>query len=878
MQFTRRPRLNKILHSIFIICTLFSLGIPFQVFGKSEDVIQDRILLNSNTGFWVENKGQFNAAARYMMSGENERIWLSDDAIWVTLLGQKTHNISESTSNSFDSANSASQLSRGVNIKLTFEGSNSRTSIEPFDQLETHVSYFIGGNRDLWRTSLPGWQGIRYKDLYPGIDLVIYGGGGYADDLLLNWYLEVSDDSDLNNVSLSIEGPQAVGLVNHDIQLETTTGIYNLPLLEVHSKENKLVPVLFKDEQSREIFTLGSNRFTLNKPYSYANLPLRTREQIISSELAYSSYLGGSSRDKGLDIAVDDTGAAYVTGSTLSTDFPVTTGVIDDDEFGTEVLVVKMNPGGDSLAYATYIGGESDDSGNAIVVENGIAYVCGDTLSSDFPSRSVDKVNFDAFIVALNPTGTDLNYVTIIGDSEREFCNGVDVENGSAYITGVTYSEEFPGEGDKSRGNVYAVKIDRNGSMNYVRSFGGSRYDVGYDIVVNGGEAYITGQTWSPEFPASGYQDRGDAFISKLNRDGDLVFATLLGGFEEDLGYGVAVDSGGNSYITGLTSSANISYVTNSFSGIRDAFVAQYSPEGLFIKAVYIGGRNADVGNGILLDENGFIFVTGSTESDDFPIVGNALQSNLNGSYDAFLVQMEFESSENILYSTYLGGDSDDRGNALDVDTNADVYITGNTQSDNFPITAGAYNTSLNGDQDVFISKIVSIPLLPTATPETPSLDPTWTATVTPIPSQTPVPGLTTITSPTSPIAQPSITPETVVSSQITSPTSPIAQPSITPETDVSPQPTEEQTDTSAGLAKATRTPATETTDLNHESSQVITQMEVIGQTDSGSTKNIFFVIGLIGFFVFGLILVKILGLVIALWYFAIRNPEQDDE
>ena len=874
MQFTRKPRSNKVLYLILVVCTLFSWGIPFQVFGKSVETVQDRSLLRTNSGFWVENKGQFNAAARYMMRGENERIWLSDNAIWFTLLEQKTQNISESTSHSFDSTYSASQVSRGVNIKLSFEGANSRASIEPFNQLETRVSYFIGGNRDLWRTSLPGWQGIRYKDLYPGIDLVIYGGGGYADDLLLNWYLEVNDGGDINNVSLSIEGPQEVGFVDHDIELETTAGVYNLPLLEVHSKENHLDSVIIKDKQSREIIALGTHRFMVNKPYSNANQPLRARAQITSGSLAYSSYLGGSSRDSGLDIAVDDTGAAYVTGSTLSTDFPVTTGVIDVDEIGTEVFVVKMNPGGDSRAYATYIGGESDDSGNAIVVENGIAYVCGDTLSSDFPSRSVDKVNFDAFVLALNQTGTDLNYVTIISGSGREFCNGIAIESGIINVTGATYSVDFIGGGGDLNGDAYWAKLDGSGSISNITSFGGTSYDVGNGIAINAGEAYVTGLTRSSDFPStSGYHGNADAFITKFDRNGNLVFATLFGGVNEDIGYGVAVDAAGNSYITGLTYSANISLALNAFGGNRDAFVAHCDSSGALIKALYVGGSNLELGSDIALDHNGLVYITGSTDSDNFPITDGALQSNIGGSDDAFLVQLNPNLSERILYSTYLGGEGDDRGNALSLDSNKNIYISGNTRSSNFPVTAGVYNTSLNGDQDVFLAKIVSIPLLPTATPETPSLNPTWTVTVTPIPSQTPIPSATSITIPTSTIAQTSITPETDVSSQITSPTSPSAQTSITPETDVSSQPTGEQTDTSTGLVKATRTPTAETMDFDHESSSVITQMEVNGQTVSASTKNIFFVIGLIGVLVFGLILVKILGLVIALWFFVIRNP-----
>ena len=522
-------------------------------------------------------------------------------------------------------------------------------------------------------------------------------------------------------------------------------------------------------------------------------------------------------------------------------------------------------------------------------------------MSSDFPSRSVDKINFDAFIVALNQTGTDLNYVTIISGSGREFCNGIAIESGMVNITGATYSVDFIGGGGDLNGDAYWAKLDGSGSISYITSFGGTSYDVGNDIAINAGEAYVTGLTRSSDFPStSGYQGNADAFITKFDGNGNLVFATLFGGVDDEIGYGVAVEDAGNSYITGLTYSANISLALNAFGGNRDAFVAHCDSSGAFTKALYVGGSNSELGSDISLDHDGLVYITGSTDSDNFPITDGALQSNIGGSDDAFLVQFNPNLSESILYSTYLGGEGDDRGNALSLDSNKNIYISGNTQSSNFLVTTGAYSTSLNGNQDAFVSKIVKIPPLPTATPETPSLNPTWTVTVTPIPSQTLIPSSTSITSPTSPIAQTSITPETGVgpqitsptstiaqtsitpetgvSSQITSPTSPIAQTSITPETDVSPQPTGEQTDTSAGLAKVTRTPTVETTDFDHESSQVITQMEVTGQTASGSARNLFLVLGLIGPLVLGFILVKILGLVIALWYFVIRKPEQDDD
>jgi hypothetical protein len=389
--------------------------------------------------------------------------------------------------------------------------------------------------------------------------------------------------------------------------------------------------------------------------------------------LVYSTYLGGIDLDQGSGIAVDADGNAYVTGYTRSNNFPITAGAFQttfaDPAGSGNVFVTKINPTGTALVYSTYLGGSSDElfsaAGNGIALDSsGSAYVTGSTRSADFPItagafQSVHSGAFDnPFVTKLDPTGSTLIYSTFLGE-----------------------------------GLGRAIAVDVNGS------------------------AYITGTIQGPFPTTSGAVQRtsGGAFVTKLDPTGtSLIYSTLLGG-GRDGGEAIAVDAQGNAYVTGFTYSANFPTTPgafqptfgdaldppNRFGPDPDAFVTKLNPAGsAFVYSTYLGGNGSEFGRGIVVDGDGSAYVTGGTTSMNFPITPGAFQTTPGGTA-GFVTKLD-PSGMALVYSSYFGG----VGIAVDAAGNA--YLTGSTGSTNFPTTPGAFQPIFGGGGiDAFVAKIV---------------------------------------------------------------------------------------------------------------------------------------------------------------------------
>ena len=310
------------------------------------------------------------------------------------------------------------------------------------------------------------------------------------------------------------------------------------------------------------------------------------------NSLVYSTYLGGNDYDYGYGIAVDGSGSAYITGFTQSSDFP-TLDPYQPDQISQDAFVTKLSSDGNSLVYSTYMGGDSDDLGYGIALDSdGSAYITGNTYSTNFPTLDpyqTDQTGNDAFVTKLSSGGNSLGYSTYLGGSDDDRGYGIAVDAGdNAYVTGYTLSTDFPTENpyqtDQVSYDAFVTKLSSGGnSLVYSTYLGGNDYDFGYEIAVDaGGNAYITGSTYSTDFPTlDPYQtDQGDrdAFVTELSSGGNsLVYSTYLGGNDDDCGYGIAVDAGGNAYITGYTESTDFPtldpYQTD--QGGIDAFITK---------------------------------------------------------------------------------------------------------------------------------------------------------------------------------------------------------------------------------------------------------------------------------------------------------------
>jgi Beta-propeller repeat len=379
----------------------------------------------------------------------------------------------------------------------------------------------------------------------------------------------------------------------------------------------------------------------------------RSRALVIDPVLVYSSFLGGFDDDEGHSIAADAAGDLYLTGVTYST----TAG--DGD-----VFIRKIAPDGSAFLYNADIGGSDDDIGNGIAVDPlGSAYVGGRTASLDFPlanpfqNGNAGAVN--AFVLRLDPTGSTLIFSTYIGGSadDRGFAIALDTQ-GNVYLTGAESSVDFP--------------------------------------TSNG--AYQT-------------QNRGglDCFVVKFDSQGNGIFSTLIGGGSDDQAFSIAVDSQGNSYITGQTLSDSYPQANPSFQHSRhgglDAFVTEISADGTgLVYSTFAGGGGDDSGGGIAVDPAGNAYVVGTTASSDFPTTNGAYRTGYAGGASDIFVLAYTINGQNLLFSTLLGSHGTDEGNGIALDNADNVYITGDTDSDQYPVTSGAVQPNRKGGFDIVFS------------------------------------------------------------------------------------------------------------------------------------------------------------------------------
>jgi hypothetical protein len=472
-----------------------------------------------------------------------------------------------------------------------------------------------------------------------------------------------------------------------------------------------------------------------------------------SAAPAYSTLLGGSSSDVGYAVAVDRAGNTYVTGTTSSTNFPTTSGAFQTSfnggKGGADAFVAKFNPAG-GLVYATYLGGSGATVGDGIAVDQyGDAYISGTTDSSNFPVKNAFQSKYgggtgDAFVAKLNPTGSALQYSSYLGGNGNDNnlisgtpVGGIAVDSaGNAYLTGLTYSSNFPTQNalptsNGGSGPFFVTRVNTNlvgsASLVYSTLLGGSGaapQSYSAAIAVDGaGDAYVTGTTTSGFITTPGaFLTAGSgAFVAKLNTNlagaSALNYATYLSS-QGTYGYGIAVDGSGNAYITGRDYGGTVPTTPSAFQpnftygpNRSHAFVTVFNANGsALIYSTYLGGSNDDVGRAIAVDGAGHIYVAGYTDSSDFP-VQNAFQPAWSGaSSDAFVAELDPSQTgaASLVYSSYLGGNGSDYAYGIAVDEGGNAYVIGYTSSTNFP-TRNAFQAKENGNFDVFVTKIETV-------------------------------------------------------------------------------------------------------------------------------------------------------------------------
>ncbi|MBZ5504002.1 MAG: SBBP repeat-containing protein [Acidobacteriia bacterium] len=614
-------------------------------------------------------------------------------------------------------------------VSMRFAGANSRARLSGLAQLPGKSNYFIGNDPGKWRTGIPTYARVKYQGLYPGIDLVFY-----ATDHELEYDLVVAPGADPAQIALEL-GP-AAGIAmdaNGSLVLSTANGV----LLQRR-------PKIYQIAHGKRLNVSGNFLIRNDRTIGFEIAPYDTSKPlVIDPELVYSTYLGGSAGDFAVGVAADAQGNAYITGFTASADFPVTAKAVQKNDAGSgDAFVTKLSKDGKFLIYSTFLGGSATDQGSAIAVNKfGEAYVAGATASIDFPAThgvvqtGKSGGSFDAFVTRISANGQSLVYSTYLGGSDLDAANSIALDKrGRAFVAGDTFSGDFPTTPGSFRPNfggggikIFVTKLNEDATaLLYSTFLGGNFDDFGGHLTVDShGHAYVTGVTQSPSgFPITpgafqsvrlGNELAAHAFVTKFSKDGgSVIYSTYLESDGRDLGNGIAVDGAGNAYVTGETGSfvnhpfptTPGAFQTTFGGGDLDVFVTKLNRFGTALEySTLLGGNSEDVGNAISVDPSGHAFITGSTQSSNFPSTANALQKTLGGGMDAFVVRLSKHGTR-ALFSSFLGGSGDDAGFAIDVDPQSNAYVAGITSSSNFPTTRKVFQRRLAGESDGFVTKI----------------------------------------------------------------------------------------------------------------------------------------------------------------------------
>lgn len=605
-------------------------------------------------------------------------------------------------------------------LRMTWPGADLRVKPAGEERAAGATNYLIGNDPSLWRRNVPSFGKVRYRNLYPAIDLVFYG-----NQEQLEYDFVVHPGGDPRDIRLRFRGEDAVRI---DAQGNLVVRMGATDLIQ-------RAPLIYQEQDGARRQVAGQYVKVSRHEYGFDVAEYdRSSTLYIDPVLSFSSFAGGNANTYAKGVAVDSAGNAYVTGYTAATNFPTTPGVYGascvtcTSTFG-DVFVTKISATGVHV-YSTYVGsaGNTDDRGHGIAVDSaGNAYVTGETSYSGtgpaFPvvnGFTID-VGAGAFLFKLNSTGSSLLYSTLIRSGSGAAGYGVAVEGTNAYVAGMTVPNDSfplsPTSGTFSGflgvgGGLYQafiMKINTSAaglaSLTWATRFGGSDRNYAYAVAVNtAGEAYVTGDTSSSNFPVvnaaqASFGGSTDAFVSKFNAAGSaLLYSTFAGETAADSGYGIAIDASGNAFVAGDLG--------------NDAFILKLSPNGsAFDYFALLGGGSIDSARAVAVDSGGYAHVAGFTTSADFPVTAGAIQPAQAGSTTDAFVSVIDPTGTTLAYSSYLGGTATvsggDRAFGIALDAAADVWMVGQTDSADFPVKPGAIQTTHgSGLFDAFIVKI----------------------------------------------------------------------------------------------------------------------------------------------------------------------------
>lgn len=647
---------------------------------------------------FIPNAGQFDSEVNYFAHAKGFDIFFLTDKIVFDFRGKLSTD--------------KKKYSR-VAINLQFDGGNSNSVPKGQNPKEGVRNFYIGNDPSRWSNNVASYQELLYQNIWPKIDLLIKSE---MDKIKLYWIVRPGGDPD--QIGLHYVGAKSLGVDSDG----------NLLVRHALGTMTDECPIAFQEDEERKTtieckflisvenkMSVGFQTGTYNKDHTL----------YIDPAVSYSTYLGGSDADSINAVAVDGTGCAYFVGQTASANFPTVAGGYQAALAGaTDVFVTKIAANGTSLIYSTYLGGTGTEYGYAIDIDpSGSAYVTGITDSSNFPTVNPYQVaragTTDAFVTKLTPNGGMLIYSTYLGGTGGLTTGyGIGVNAfGQVYVAGDTSSATFPttaGAFDRTFGGVmdgFVSLISSGGSTLLASTYlGGTAGDIIYGLTLDSSAAvYVTGTTGSADFPTTtgafqtALTGTQNAFVTKLVEDlSALTFSSYLGGTGTDSASNIALDSNNLVCVVGNTNSSDFpttvgAYQSTYGGGIWDAFVSKFSLDGgALIFSTFLGGSAEDRGNAITFDATGHVWIAGLTTSINFPTTPSVIPSTLTGTQDWFISMLSADGSR-LLVSYYLGGTTSQIANGIVVDSSGSLYVVGSTASSDFPVSAGAVQTTYGG-------------------------------------------------------------------------------------------------------------------------------------------------------------------------------------
>ena len=665
---------------------------------------------------FVPNRGQADPQVRYEARAGDTAFFFTDRGATIALPG---------TDDRFAAPAFGAE---GYALKLGFVGARPGTTVAAGPRAAGTVSY-VGAAQA--QRDLPTFSRLGYDRVWPGVDVSMSSGAGQ-----LKYEFAVAAGADASAIGMAYAGATSLAVTpDGSLRVDTPRG----PLTDT-------APVAWQTIAGRRVDVPVRYRLRGGTRYGFAlGAHDPSRPLTIDPGIVYSTFLGASGTDTGWAVAEDAAGNAYVASETKSSKFPTTAGAYDTTyNGGGDAVITKLAPDGKSLVYSTFIdlGGAERPKG-IVVDEDGAAYLTGATG----PTNPID----DAFVLKLAPSGAAVEWTRRLAGKAIDGGEELALDPaGNVYVVGQTASSDFPvtpgaydttfaAAGSKTTTDAFVTKLSPDGATRWSTFLGGSTFEIsfgGAGIDVDGsGAPWVAFQSFSGDYPTTvGALDRSGAggAVTRLAPDGgSLLYSTFLGAPGTDVA-GLRLDPSGAVYVAGATSDAAFPTTAGAADGTlggRDAFVTKLSPAGTLGYSTLVGGAGSETGGALDVDRTGAAYLTGFTNSDDFPTTPGAFDRSFDSvpganGYppgDAYVVQLEPNGSA-LRYATYLGGtEATENAVGLAVNDAQSVAVTGTTSlGADYPTTEGAFDRTFGhsapyNNADAFTAKFdLGMPSAPT--------------------------------------------------------------------------------------------------------------------------------------------------------------------